>query len=145
MDREAFDPIAVEREMVTAGLLPTRADKPHGHLGKFERHFIEADLHKYALWRISMVRQFQPLILRQLSADDLLYIAGQSPEGYVGNEAYGIQLDRNKVTQNALRARIELDTRATRGTWRRSALLALCSLLIGAFLPTLAKWIQSAM
>ena len=36
-----------------------------------------------------------------MSAEDLLYLAGQSPEGYTGQEVYGIQADRNKVAQNA--------------------------------------------
>ena len=144
MPNEMFDPVAVEAQMVKAGLLPARADTLPGRLGPLERHFTEHDPRKWALWRISMVRQFQPAVLGQMSAEDLLYIAGQSPEGYVGEEAYGVQQDRNKVAQNAVRARVELDTRATRGAWRRSALLAVTSLLLGALLPALATWIQAA-
>lgn len=63
----------------------------------------------WASWRISMVRQFQPAVLIQMSAEDLLYLAGQSPEGYVGQEVYGILADRNKVAQNAARAQVELE------------------------------------
>jgi hypothetical protein len=113
-------------------------------VGTLEQNFTEHDPRKWALWRISMVRQFQPTVLGQMSAEDLLYIAGQSPEGYVGQEFYGIQGDRNKVAQNAARARVELETRATRGAWRRSIVLAVTSLLVGALLPSLATWIQAA-
>jgi hypothetical protein len=74
---------------------------PIAAAGPLERHFTEKDPRKWALWRISMVRQFQPAVLGQMSAEDLLYLAGQSPAGCVGEEAYGTQLDRNKVTQNA--------------------------------------------
>jgi hypothetical protein len=59
----------------------------------------------------------------------------------VGNEAYGIQVDRNKVTQNALRARVELDRRATRGAWFRSVTLAAVSLIVGALLTALVSWV----
>jgi hypothetical protein len=138
----AFDPIAVETEMVKAGLLPPRADVLPSKLGLLEKHFTEKDPRKWALWRISMIRQFQPAVLRQLTSEDLLYLAGQSSEGYAGEEMWGIQLDRNKVAQNALRARVELDTRTARGAWRRSAMLALTSLIVGALLPALATWVQ---
>jgi hypothetical protein len=143
MAHEAFDPIAVEAEMVKVGFLPPRADVLPSKLGSLERHFTEKDIRKWALWRISMTRQFQPAVLRQLTSEDLLYLAGQSSEGYVGEEAWGIQLDRNKVAQNALRARIELDTRTSRGAWRRNVILAFTSLLVGALLPALATWIQA--
>lgn len=143
MAREAFDPIAIETEMVKVGLLPPRADVLPSKLGSLERHFTEKDLRKWALWRISMIRQFQPAVLRQLTSEDLLYLAGQSSEGYVGQEAWGIQLDRNKVAQNALRARVELDTRTSRGAWRRNVMLASISLLVGALLSDLATWIQA--
>jgi hypothetical protein len=141
MSSEIFDPVGVEREMVTAGMLPPRADTPNPRYATLEHHFTEADPRKYALWRISMVRQFRPEVLRRLSDDDLLYLAGQSPEGYVGKEAYGIRFDRNKVTQNALRARIELDRRATRGAWFRSVSLAAVSLILGVLLTALATWV----
>jgi hypothetical protein len=48
-----------------------------------------------------MVRQFQPSVMKQLSDDDLLFLAGQSPEGYTGDAVSGVQLDENKVAQNA--------------------------------------------
>jgi len=127
--------------MVERNVLPPRADPPQGPLAELERHFTENDLRKYALWRISMVRQFQPAVLKRLSDDDLVYLAGQSPEGYSGQEVFGVQLDRNKIAQNALRARVELDTRATRGAWRRSITLGLSSLIIGAVLSTLTAWL----
>ena len=91
-----------------------------------------------------MVRQFQPAVLGQMSAEDLLYLAGQSPEGYVGQEFYGLQGHRNKVAQNAARAQVELESRATRGAWLRNVVLDVTSLLIGALLPSLATWIQAA-
>ena len=144
MSNEKFDPITVEAQLVQAKILPARADIPPAYLGTVEQHFTEHDPRKWALWRISMVRQFQPAVLGQMSAEDLLYLAGQSPEGYVGQEFYGIQGDRNKVAQNAARAQVELDTRATRGAWLRSVVLAVTSLLIGALLPSLATWIQAA-
>lgn len=143
MAHEEFDPIAVEAKMVEIGILPPRADPPPSQLPSIERHFTENDLRKYALWRISMIRQFQPAVLRQLTSEDLLYLAGQSPEGYVGNEEWGIEADRNKVAQNAFRARVELDTRTSRGAWRRSVILALTSLLVGALLTTLGTVIQA--
>jgi hypothetical protein len=62
-----------------------------------------------------MVRQFQPEVPRRLSDDDLLYLSGQSPEGYAGEEIFGVQIDRNKVTQTARRARVELDRRTAQG------------------------------
>jgi|HubBroStandDraft_1064217.scaffolds.fasta_scaffold534532_2 hypothetical protein len=37
----AFDPIAVETEMVKAGLLPPRADVLPSKLGLLEKHFTE--------------------------------------------------------------------------------------------------------
>jgi hypothetical protein len=144
MSNESFDPITVEAQLVQAEILPPRADTPPSPLDSLERNFTEHDPRKWALWRISMVRQFQPAVLKQMSAEDLLYLAGQSPEGYVGKEAYGILFDRNKVAQNALRARVELDTRATSGAWRHSILLAVTSLLVGALLPALVTWVQAA-
>lgn len=144
MAGETFDPVAVEAEMIRIKMLPVRADTPPNPLEQIERHFTERDLRKYALWRISMVRQFQPTVLRRLTDDDLLYLAGQSAEGYVGKKVYGIKEDRNKITQNALRARIELETRATRGAWRRNVILAFTSLLAGAILTVLATWAQAA-
>jgi hypothetical protein len=144
MPSKKFDPITVETQLVQAKILPTRADTPPTYLGTLEQDFTEHDPRKWALWRISMVRQFQPAVLGQMSPEDLLYLAGQSSEGYIGKEVYGIQADRNKVAQNAVRARVELDTRATRGAWRRSVMLAVTSLLVGALLPSLATWIQAA-
>jgi hypothetical protein len=144
MPNKKFDPITVEAQLVHAKILPTRADTPPTYLGTLEQDFTEHDPRKWALWRISMVRQFQPAVLGQMSPEDLLYLAGQSSEGYIGKEVYGIQADRNKVAQNAVRARVELDTRATRGAWRRSVMLAVTSLLVGALLPSLATWIQAA-
>lgn len=137
--RKSYDPVAVEQAMVEHGVLPARADKPWGPLAALEHDFTEFDRRMWALWRISMVRQFQSSVLRRLTDSDLLYLAGQSPEGYVGTEAYGVQLDRNKIAQNAARARVELDTRATRGAWRRTVLLSLASLIIGAVLATWLK------
>ena len=144
MSNEKFDPITVEAQLVEAEILPARADTPPIYLGTLEENFTDHDPRKWALWRISMVRQFQPAVLGQMPTEDLLYIAGQSPEGYVGREYYGIQADRNKVAQNAVRARVELETRATRGAWRRSVMLAVTSLLVGALLPSLATWVQAA-
>jgi hypothetical protein len=132
--RESYDAIEVERALVQRGVLPERADEPAGPAGSLESDFTEYDPRKWALWRISMVRQFQPTVLKRLSDDDLLYLAGQSPEGYGGDEAYGVQLNRNKLTQNALRAQVELATRATRGAWLRSVTLAFASLIVGAVL-----------
>jgi hypothetical protein len=63
MAYDAFDPIAVEAEMVKAGLLPPRADVLPSKLGLLEGHFTEKDPRKWALWRISMIRQFQPAVL----------------------------------------------------------------------------------
>ena len=143
MSNKKLDPITVETQLVQAKILPTRGDTPPTYVGTLEQHFTEHDPRKWALWRISMVRQFQPAVLGQMSTEDLVYLAGQSPEGYVGEEFYGIQVDRNKVAQNAARARVELETRATRGAWRRSVMLATTSLLIGALLPSLATWIQA--
>jgi hypothetical protein len=144
MSNEKFDPITVEAQLVQAKILPTRADTPPTYLGTLEENFTDHDPRKWALWRISMVRQFQPEVLGQMPAEDLLYLAGQSPEGYVGSDYYGIQQARNKVAQNAVRAQVELETRATRGAWRRSVMLAVTSLLVGALLPSLALWIQAA-
>lgn len=143
MTHEVFDPVTVEAEMVRLNFLPPRADELPSKLGPLERNFTEKDPRKWALWRISMIRQFQPTVLRQLTSEDLLYLAGQSSEGYVGEEAWGIQLDRNKVAQNALRARVELDARTSRGAWRRNVMLAFTSLLVGALLPILVTWIHA--
>jgi hypothetical protein len=96
MAYEAFDPIAVEAEMIKTEYLPTRVDTHPSRMGQLEHYSTEQDRRLYALWRISMVRQFQPAVLKQLSAEDLLYLAGQSPEGDVGQEFYGIQLDRKQ-------------------------------------------------
>jgi hypothetical protein len=81
-----------------------------------------------------VVRQFQPAVLKRLPDDDLLFLAGQSPEGYTGVEAFGVQVDRHKLAQNALRARVELDNRATRGNWWRTVVFGLVSLVIGSLL-----------
>lgn len=143
MKQEKFDPISIEKEIVRHGLLPDRVDPPEGELGQLERLFTDKDLRKYALWRISMVRQFQPSVLRQLTDDDLLYLAAQSSEGYVGKEQFGIQLDRNKIAQNALRARIELDVRTARGTWRRTGLLSFATFLLGLISSILTLWLKS--
>jgi hypothetical protein len=144
MPNEKFDPIALEAHLVQAKIIPPRGDTPPTYFGTLEENFTEHDPRKWALWRISMVRQFQPAILGQMPDEDLLYLAGQSPEGYLGQEVYGIQMDRNKVAQNATRAQVELETRATRGAWRRSLVVAVTSLLVGALLPSLATWLQAA-
>ena len=143
MKSERFDPILIEREMVSRGLLPERVDPPEGQLGQLERLFTDKDPRKYSLWRISMVRQFQPSVLQQLTEDDLYYLAAQSSEGYVGEEQFGIQLDRNKIAQNALRARIELDIRTARGTWRRTGLLSFATFLLGLVSSLLTLWFRS--
>jgi hypothetical protein len=143
MELAKFDPISVENAIVSDGLLPERVDPPAGELGPLEALFTDKDLRKYALWRISMVRQFQPSVLRQLTNDDLIYLAGQSPEGYVGSEHFGIQLDRNKIAQNSLRARIELDIRTARGTWRRTLLLSLGTFLLGLFSSGVTLWFKA--
>ena len=144
MSKGRFDPITVEAQLVQARILKPRGDTPPTFPGTLEEHFTEHDPRKWALWRISMVRQFQPAVLGQMPAEDLLYLAGQSPEGYVDEEFYDIQQVRNKVAQNAARAQVELQTRATRGAWRRSVMLAAISLFVGALLPALATWIQAA-
>jgi hypothetical protein len=139
MRRSAFDPIAVEVRLVERGVLPTRADPSTGPLGDLEADFTEYDPRKWALWRISMVRQFQPHVLARLSRDDLMFLSGQSPEGYDNEAAYGVHLDRNKIAQNALRARVELETRTTRGAWWRTVSLALATLVLGALFGALLK------
>jgi hypothetical protein len=85
--RSRFDPIAVEQALVECGELPERVDAGPGRLGHLEDLFTERDLRKYALWRISMVRQFQLNVIRELTDDDLFFLAGQSSEGYVGKKA----------------------------------------------------------
>ena len=75
MSNERFDPIAVEVQLAQARMLPARADTPPTFLGTLEEEFTEHDPRKWALWRISMVRQFQPAILRQMSSDDLRGVA----------------------------------------------------------------------
>jgi hypothetical protein len=142
MTSTSFDPIAVERKKVEERVLPARADSAVGPLAELEHHFTEYDPRKYALWRTSMVRQFQPSVVKQLSGDDLLFLAGQSPEGYTGDVAFGVRLDKNKIAQNALRARVELDTRATRGAWVRNVVLSVVSLVIGAVLASVLSWID---
>jgi hypothetical protein len=138
-----FDPIAVERALVECGQLPERLDSGPGELGPLEDLFIERDLRKYALWRISMVRQFKLNVIQELTNDDLFYLAGQSPEGYIGREQYGVQTDRNKITQNAIRARIELDVRTTHGAWRRTILLSLATFLLGVLASVGTLWLQT--
>src|SRR5260370_18907946 len=100
-----FDPVAIEAEMVRSGVLPERGDSPIGPLGELEKLFTEFDERKYALWRISMVRQLQPAVLKQLSPGELSFLAGQTPGGYPDPQwgQPGIQLDKNKVQQNAIR------------------------------------------
>jgi hypothetical protein len=136
-----YDPVAVEQTIVDRGLLPARRDNPVGELGDLESDFTEKDPRKWALWRVSMVRQFQPAVLRRLTDDDLLYLAGQSVEGYIGEEAWGIQLDKNKVAQNALRAKVELETRATRRAGGRTVIVSFTSLLVGAVLTLVTTWL----
>ena len=138
---EPFDPVAVEQALVDHELLPPRVDNPLGVLGELENEFTEHDPRKWALWRISTVRQFQPAVLKRLSDDDLLYLAGQSAEGYVGEELWGIQLGKNKVAQNAKRAEVELRTRATRHALGRTAIVSFTSLLLGALLTLLTTWL----
>jgi hypothetical protein len=141
--RAKFDPIIVERVLVERGQLPERLDAGPGELGDLEALFTERDLRKYALWRISMVRQFQLNVIRELTDDDLFYLAGQNPEGYLGREQYGIQTDRNKLAQNAIRARIELDARTARGAWRRTILLSLATYLLGILSSVGFPWLQA--
>ncbi len=63
-----------------------------------------------------------------------MFLDGQSPEGYAEDAAFGVQLHRNKITQNALRARVELDVRTARGSWWRTVGLAVATLILGAML-----------
>ena len=138
--RRPFDAVAVEASMAETGVLAKRGDADIGPLGRdLERFFTEyGDPRKYALWRISMVRQFQSSVLRRLSRDDLLFLAGQTPEGYPSEVAPGINFNRNKVMQNAERARVELDTRARRGAWWRSVALVFVGAGLGVLLPWIA-------
>jgi hypothetical protein len=131
-----FDPTHVELAMVAAGVLGPRGDEPTGALGPLEDHFTEFDERKYALWRISTARQFSPTVLRKLTDDDLLYLAGQSSEGYQQAES-GWAAPGNKVAQNSERSRIELARRATLGAYRRTIGLA----VFGAVLGVLATWV----
>jgi hypothetical protein len=118
--RVSSDPVIVERTMVEQVSFPSGWIHRPGRLALWKGPFAEHDPRKWALWRISVVRQFQPAVLKRLPDDDLLFLAGQSPEGYTGVEAFGVQVDRHKLAQNALRARVELDNRATRGNWWRT-------------------------
>ena len=142
MKSARFDPIKVEKALVERKQLPERVDSGPGELGPLEDLFTERDLRKYALWRISMVRQFQLNAIRDLTDDDLFFLAGQSSEGYVGREQYGIQTDRNKIAQNAIRARIELDTRTAHGAWRRTILLSLATFLLGVLSSVGTLWLE---
>jgi hypothetical protein len=141
---EEFDPIQVEAAMVREGVLTPRADKPFGQLGELERFFTEYDPRKWALWRISMVRQFDVGVLRQLTESDLVYLAGQTPEGYEGTAVHGVRQDRNKIAQNAERARVELARRATRVAWRQSLILGIGGVLLGAALRILGALVARA-
>jgi hypothetical protein len=44
MKSERFDPILIEREMASRGLLPERVDPSEGQLGQLERLFTDNDL-----------------------------------------------------------------------------------------------------
>jgi hypothetical protein len=131
-----FDPMYFERAMVAAAVLGARGDAPTGPLGPLEDQFTEFDERKYALWRISTARQFSPTVLRKLTDDDLLFLAGQSSEGHQQADS-GWAAPGNKVAQNAERSRIELARRATRGAYRRTIGLA----VFGAVLGVLATWV----
>jgi hypothetical protein len=130
----AFDPIAAESLLVQRGVLPPRGDPAVGPLGDGEASFTEFDPRLHALWRVSMARQLHPDVLVRMPESDLLYLAGQSAEGYPSEGLGGIRLERNKVAQNALRARAELDRRAGRVAFRRTIVAAVCGAAVGAAL-----------
>jgi hypothetical protein len=132
--RSEFDPIAIEEQLVATGTLHADDHGPSQHLGDDERFFTEGDERLYALWRISLARQLQPRLLRALERSDLLFLAGQNPDGYAHNPAEGIDTWANKVSQNAERARIELDRRARLAGLRHSLLVGVVGALVGAVL-----------
>ncbi|NLT56610.1 MAG: hypothetical protein GXX79_19030 [Actinomycetales bacterium] len=138
MKQNPFDPISVEKAMVEAGVLPQPADLESRRLGNNEQMFTEYDPRKYALWRISTVRQYQPCVLTQLTRDDLLFLAGQNPEGHPDS------MTRNKVCQNAERARVELNDRATRIAWRRQVIFGISTLILGTVLGTVLSLVVSS-
>jgi hypothetical protein len=128
--RRQFDPIALHDAIVQAGVLPAAKEGqgPSRNLGDNERFFTEGDERLWALWRISMVRDLQAPLLEALARTDLLFLAGQTPTGY-NDTRLGlgdIAIEANKVSQNAERARIELDRRARRfGYWQGLAAVAI--------------------
>jgi hypothetical protein len=145
MRTKPFDPIATEQAMVQADVLKPRVDSADGPLGDLELFFTEHDPRMWALWRISMVRQFDPRLLRQLPDEDLLFLAGQTPEGYSDKEVHGIQIERNKISQNAERARVELHTRTARAAWRRNVALGLGGVILGAVLAVISSLATQAL
>jgi hypothetical protein len=127
-----FDPEQLEQQLVALGQLKPRIESDHGALGENERFFTEDNHRFFALWRITMVRQIHPEILRRLPNDDLLFIAAETAEGYEPQTQWGIDLVRNKLEQNALRARVEIDRRARRAAFAQSLIVGALSALIGA-------------
>ena len=81
MSNEKFDPIPVEAQLVQPKILPTRADTPPIYVGTLEQNFTEHDPRKWALWRISMVRQFQPTVLGHISAEPCCTSQVSPPRG----------------------------------------------------------------
>lgn len=122
-------------------------DRPQGPATEDDRSFTEKDPRFYALWRLSMWGQFQPNLLAELADSDILFLAGQSSEGYPKEGMGGIALEANKVDGNALRARSELERRSSALGFRRSVRTAvvasvLSSALAAIFTIVTARWLE---
>jgi len=108
---------------------------PSGH--GFEEYFTENDERMQALWRISRVRQLRPEVMERMRRSDLLFLAGQDAEGYGEGESRDGEAVRNKIVQNAERARIELNSRAARTTWWITIVGVVVGAVLGAALTVL--------
>jgi hypothetical protein len=143
MAGSVFDPIQIEDQLVKIHELPPLIASDHGALGETERFFTEDDRRLHALWRISMVRQLHPEVLHQLTDHDLLYLAAQSSDGYEENPKWGIDHVRNKIEQNTLRARVEIERRSRQAAFAQSLLVGSLSALVGAVLGVaMGHWLR---
>jgi hypothetical protein len=132
----SFDPVAVEQQLITSGRLPQAppGDRPAGEPDSDDRSFTEKYPRLYALWRLSMARQFHPDVLADMADRDLLFLAGQSSEGYPKDGMGGIALEGNKIDGNAIRARVELERRGSALAFQRALRTAILAAVLSSML-----------
>jgi hypothetical protein len=110
--------------------------------GELDWRFTEDNPHYQQINKKMTRAQFSPEALRQMTDEDLVYVAGHTHEPWDADPHSQEAWDRvHKSKQNAERARVELQRRyaakLARTTFWRTVALSVLSLIVGALLTVI--------